>query len=585
MGDEQAAKAAGEGGVQGSGGAVPGEHKGGLEEARGARLVRRTPRTARALDPHGIYDARSMARRQHARRRRTLSSLLLLGAVAIAGSAFILRGHEPRVPAWAPARTLLLSQDVAALASLPASVAPDAAASGDTQQSPQVVIAARDGRLAVVDALGMEQSWDASDFPLRAPPLIVRGMAVVGGEDGDLAAFDLASRRLKWRSHGQSAISSRAVFFAAASAAPGPASGAPAPAPAPPALPAAPALAAGAPSNTSAAPSTGSTGAAPTGPPSTSPAEDAVAVGDDSGVVRALRLRDGQPLWSARLGAPCGGGLSVSRVGGGRTLIFVPLLSGGARRGGVAALDARDGRLAWRYPGDERVFAAVSTTPLARAVDGQMRLFCADEAGAVSALDAATGSATGGATARSAPASAPASASSRGVVWKTFLAPIFQAAQPASGGSSDARPFWQRWLSAGGSAVGRGGTGVPGEPMLVSVRAEPLWIVAARGPLLLVAGNDGGVRALEARSGRLAWVVEAGEAPIALLNAPAGRLGSSVVVVTPHAVERLSAEDGRRLSRFEWGDGAGRAQAAASTRSHLFVAGRQLQIFSWAAAP
>ena len=287
-------------------------------------------------------------------------------------------------------------------------------------------------------------------------------------------------------------------------------------------------------------------------------------VGDDGGVVRALRLRDGQPVWSVRLSAPCGGGLSVSRVSGGRTLIFVPLLSGAAQRGGVVALDARNGRLAWRYPSDERVFAALPTTPIARAVGGRMRLFCADDAGTISALDAATGR-------------SPSRAQGD---WKTFLAPLSSSGPASAGASSPSRPFWRRWLGSSGAEA-------EAEPMLVSVRTQPLWIASAGagGPLLLVAGNDGGVRAFEPRSGRLLWSADVGEAPIALLEGPVRNSGASVAIVTPHALERRDAQSGRRLSRSDWGDGVGRAQAAASTRSHLFVAGRQLQVFDWDSAP
>ena len=576
-------------------GADPAQGAGAGEKS--ARLVRRAPRTARALDPHGVYDARSLARRSLARRRRSLSSVLLLIAFVVAGSAFILKGREPRVPEWTPARSVALDLDVTALAAMP-EAAPEV--------SSQVVAATLDGRLAVLDEQGRGQLWDATDFPLRAAPLVARGLAIVGGEDGVLRAFDLASRRLKWHSDSQGrAISGRPALFAAAST-----SAAPTPAPQPsPGATAASATAASATQARAAAAS----------------APEAVAVGDDGGLVRALRLSDGGLLWSARLGAPCGDGLSVARVSGGRTLILVPLLAGGARRGGLAALDARDGKVAWRYPRDERIFAAQLKPPLARAVDGRMRLFCADDAGAVSALDANTGrspastpdspaappsaqGSTQGSTQGSASGSASGSAQgSASGEWKTFLAPLAAGA----GGSSWAGGPWRRWLSPGapaepggagesgfepggaGGAVGApsaqgGGASGPGaaaasEPLLVSVRAPLLWMVAARGPLLLVAGDDGAVRALEARSGRAVWSTGAGEAPLALLRDPSAR-EASLVIVTPHAVERRDAQDGRRLSRFEWGEDVGRAQAATATRAHLFVAARRLLVFDWNAA-
>ena len=531
--------------------AGPSRAEGTTGAAPAPRLVRRAARASRALDPHGIYDARSLARRQLARRRRTLSSLLMLGVASLAAGAFLLARREPRVAAWSPSRVAPLGLDVAALTALPGG-----------EKTSRAIAVARDGRAALVDEQGRAQFWEAGAFSLRAPVLVARGLAIVGGEGGDLWALDLATRRLKWRSRGENAISNRAVFLAALAVRAVPArASTPLASPTPASTPNASGAAL-------ASPASAATASAMAPGPSPVPREvreDAVAVGDDGGVVRALRLRDGKTLWSVRLGAPCGGGLSVSRVSGGRTLIFVPQLSGAARRGGIAALDARNGRLAWRYPRDERVFAATSTTPLARALSGRMRLFCADDAGAISALDAATGR-------------SPARAEGE---WKTFLAPISQDDAAVSGGSqtpSAPRPFWTRWL-------GSGRTGASEEPMLVSVRAEPLWIAGARGPRLLVAGNDGGVRALDARSGRLLWSADVGEAPIALVEAPRRREGAIAVIVTPHALERRDAESGQRLSRTSWGADVGRAQAAASTRWHLFVAGRQLQVFDWASAP
>ncbi len=523
------------------------------------RLVRRAPRTARALDPHGVYDARSMARRQLARRRRSLSSVLLLIAFFVAGSLFILKGREPRVPEWAPSRNAPLDVDVTALAALPEPASSSAPS--------QVLAATLDGRLALLDEQGRAlSSWDTADFPLRAPPLIARGLAITGGEDGVLRAFDLTSHLLKWHSEGSSGISGRAVLFTTSS----------------PSAAATP-LAQAAPTSASRARSQSAPEATAT-PSASSSAQEAVAVSDDGGQVRALRLSDGKVLWSVELGAPCGDGLSVTRVSGGRTLILVPLLAGAARRGGVVALEARDGAIAWRYPGDERIFAAGLKPPLVRAVDGRMRLFCADDAGAVSALDAATG--------RSPASSAenPASRSGAGE-WKTFLSPLASGARGAS-----TNPL-RRWLSPGEPSTEATPDAEPGaqeanrsalnplaEAALVSVRVPLLWVSAAQGPLLVVAGNDGGVRALDARSGREAWSTGAGEAPVALLRDPLSRDTASIVIVTPHTVERRDAGDGRRLSRFEWGEDVGRAQAATATSSCLFVAARRLLVFRWASA-
>ena len=39
-------------------------------------------------------------------------------------------------------------------------------------------------------------------------------------------------------------------------------------------------------------------------------------MGDDGGVVRALRRRDGREVWRARLGAPCGDGLAAVEAAG-----------------------------------------------------------------------------------------------------------------------------------------------------------------------------------------------------------------------------------------------------------------------------
>jgi outer membrane protein assembly factor BamB len=529
-------------------------------------MVRRTPRTARALDPQGIYDARSLARRQAARRRRTASTLFLLALGAALGAASIFKGREARVPSWQPERAIDIGLESVALAPasvFPLSPPPRPSATPRTPRTEQrattgareaaLVVSGRDGRMAIVHTGGTAavSTWRASDFSLRSPALIARDgtrtIAVVGGEDGVARAFNLATRREIWKSVGASPISGRPVLLDS-------------PAPF---------------SNTSV--------------PGAKPSSQLIAVGDDGGVVRALRLHDGQVMWSVRLGAPCGDGLSWARVRGGRALIFVPLLSGGGRRGGVAAVDAASGRVAWRFPRDERVFAATSAPPLPRSLDGRTRLFCADTAGTVVALDAALG--------RS-PLATQASSNSRARgsgEWKAFLAPLLS---PAPSGSK-----WRDSLGAGstasslarepalpGAAVLPGaltpeaGEGEASRALLVSVRLEPLWVSARRGPLLLVAGNDGGVRAFEARSGRPAWGAAARESPVALLQAPPLEGVATIAVVTPHSVERRSAEDGRTLARFEWREDEGTARCAAATPTHLVVGGEELILFPWASS-
>ena len=108
-----------------------------------------------------------------------------------------------------------------------------------------------------------------------------------------------------------------------------------------------------------------------------------VAVGDSDGLVASLNASDGKTLWTTNLGGPIGNALVATRDG-----LLVPTLASGVWRGGLVCLDARSGRVKWRYPSDRHAAAGVAA---ALWDEGSNRVYWNNDEGVVACLDAQNG--------------------------------------------------------------------------------------------------------------------------------------------------------------------------------------------------
>src|SRR5690606_25926163 len=100
----------------------------------------------------------------------------------------------------------------------------------------------------------------------------------------------------------------------------------------------------------------------------------------------------------------------------------------------------------------------------------------------------------------------------------------------------------------------------------VLLRAEPLWHRMASGGRLIVGGNDGGVRCLDAANGRIRWVFDAGAAvrcqPIAAQRRVDGVQRELIIVATDDdRVYAVDAYDGSEVCRFRTKGAAGAGNA------------------------
>jgi outer membrane protein assembly factor BamB len=182
-------------------------------------------------------------------------------------------------------------------------------------------------------------------------------------------------------------------------------------------------------------------------------------VGNDDGTVVALEAGNGRLLWRQKGSTPVGNALTATDGTAGPARAFVPLLGGLGSSGGLWCLDVRTGRTLWRAdlnaahlpaPAFEMVPAAKS------GAQGQGRVYTPGDDGAIFCLDMVSGR----------------------KIWKTFVRPV------------------------------------PGSPTdsAVVLRGEPLLKAYPWGTCLIVGGNDGGVRCLDVRDGRVLWTFDAGAA-------------------------------------------------------------------------
>jgi outer membrane protein assembly factor BamB len=359
------------------------------------------------LDPQGLYGTRTAQRRRAVRRRRRAQNVLLFVSFVALLVFGIWRWRTTRHSASGASSNLQLSAQPSA---------------PPTFSGASLLVPTFDGNLLSIDnaakkasAVSSSRTLLSADFPLRVQPLATGSSVVVVSEDGTVFFLDNDTVRWKWRS--SSSVTTRPVVVRVLdSAAVQPAA------------------------------ATGQRNFALLPRKTTAPPSQIVVTGNDAGMIVALNVRNGAPVWKRDLGAPIGNGLSA--LG---TKIYVPLLSGAKTRGGVVCLDARSGAVLWRA----ETGAACLPTPAVGATLAAgkgVRVFVTADNGSVICLDANSGKR----------------------LWKIFVRPLPANAQDEA-------------------------VVLRGEPLLKSYR----W-----GARLFIGGNDGALRCLEVRQGRELWRYE-----------------------------------------------------------------------------
>ena len=265
-----------------------------------------------------------------------------------------------------------------------------------------LLVPTESGNLLAVDATrGTARQSFATAFPLRAQPLVVKDVAFVPCQDGTLYAVAWRTGHLLWSHATGVAMTTRPVYAQALvpDAAPTPAATpqmgvTPAPLGTPTASSTPPESAT--PTSTvtpGATPASLGSISTPTPTPAPPQATGLVIAGNDEGNLMALRASNGEVVWQRAASGPIGCGLTATRDATGRALVLIPLLGGVAARGGLWCLDARTGVPVWKFPQDNKSFAAQLPAP---AVDGNgtdaaNRVYGADDSGAVVCLDLKTG--------------------------------------------------------------------------------------------------------------------------------------------------------------------------------------------------
>lgn len=417
------------------------------------------PSTARpsgaTLDPYGIYGARTATRLRDSQRRRRSQNLMVFSILLIICASVVVAWKTRRINTDWPQSRRALSVPVA---NAPVWIDPKKGEGG------VLLVAGEDGRLIKTDAFVGPESSAArvektvlleADFPLRAP-LIWKETAFVPCEDGILYAVSWRERKLIWRQRFDAALSSQPALM-------------------------------------------------------TVNKKPVIIAGSDAGLMLALDAATGRVLWRARLPAPIGNGLTAVESSPspteakGAARVLVPLLGGAAMRGGLWCLDGSSGKVLWRFPKDVRVEA----TQLSAVITDAGKVFGANDAGAVYALDLQSGNYN---------SKAVSASSSTANGWKTFIRPLKDADQEQT----------------------------------TLLRAAPVLVPTGNtGANLVLGGNDGGVRCLNAADGKLLWQAET-DAPISALISVQGAGGRASVLVCNRSRELilLDSETGGIIRKF-----------------------------------
>jgi len=289
-----------------------------------------------ALDPYGIYGARTASRLRDSRRRRRSQSVFLIFVVIALVFAAVAAFKTRRIYTESASARRELAMPV---------LAPPVWINANSSGAGVLLVAGEDGRLLKIEDVSVPNVSPAesektvlleTDFPLHAP-LIVGESAFVPCEDGVLYAVSWRQRKLLWRQRFDAALTSQPALI-------------------------------------------------------TINKKAVIVAGSDSGLLLALDAASGKTVWKVRLPAPIGNSLIAvaPESAAGRARVLVPLLGGVAMRGGLWCLDGATGKILWRFPKDARVEA----TQVAAPVVDEMRekIYAGNDVGAIFSLDLQTGS-------------------------------------------------------------------------------------------------------------------------------------------------------------------------------------------------
>ena len=430
------------------------------------------------LDPHGIYGTRTSYRLRAAQRRQTVQTLFVLGfLLALAVGLF----------SWAR-RVVPIASDWTQ--PLPAAPSAPSVLLGGAESA--LLVPTRSGSLLSVNAdSGAGKTLFAAASPLRAEPLVTGQTVFVPCEDGTLFAVDRRDGSVQWQHQTRSAMTTRPALVRVALPvrAEPPMSAAAAPSNAAASAPNSPATSsASVPAPVAASASVAASAASVASPtaPTQTEMRPIVIVGNDSGEIVALEAGSGKLLWRQAARAPVGDGLAVGSEAAGTARVFVPLLGGAGARGGLLCLDARSGHILWGRGRD--LIAAHLAAPVVGAIEknGHERVFCGGDDGSVLCLDARSGR----------------------ILWKVFAQRLPEKAGTTNASRDSAANSETSSAAAGDTPLG--GAAAGGEAILL--RGEPLLKTYRWGTQLVLGGNDGAVRCLDARDGRLLWTFDAGAA-------------------------------------------------------------------------
>lgn len=391
------------------------------------------------LDPQGIYGTRSARRQSQLRRRRQAQNAVLWGLGIIAGLALVRWALQPRTSIAATGQSLQLPFR-------PASA--PLAASGPNGVS-ELFFTSQSG--------GLWRARTQNDEPISSPirlhrgavapaasPLLTANQIFWPGGDGKLSALNRATGQEQWSAELTSTLIAQPALVKVGS-------------------------------------------------------RFVVVAGDDTGHLAAFEAKSGALVWKKSLGGALGAGIGVlspqnalpnaapSKAPGAGLL--VPLLPGGATRGGLVCLDATTGALRWRFPSDARSQSAGTATP---ATLGSRVFWCNDE-GAIFCFEGLTGR----------------------KIWKRF------AARSPNG---------------------------PDAP-LVMLRGAP--VVARDAGVVAVGGNDGELRAFDLETGAPRWSQNLG-GPLRFAAQNLVFEGKNALLATGDsaAIHIFDARDGTLLRRW-----------------------------------
>ncbi len=350
------------------------------------------------------------------------------------------------------------------------------------------------GRSATLLRLPLAEAWrrDFDKTAFAAGPVIAGGAVYVGDLDGGFHALDLATGADRWTRRIDGA-----GFTSAAAAAPDPA------------LP--------------------------------------LVVGDDVGMVRGLDRATGETQWEYATEGEISGGPTILVDGGGPRVLV------GSQDASLSCLDQAPGKLLWKHSIADQIRCAPT---VARTPAGD-RVFLAGCDGRLHILDAATGKEAAAIEIGGPTGTTPAVSGSRvlfgteggaffaidflepAVAWRKQPAGNAQAYRSSAAVVGDLAIVGTRGRAVEAFAIADGTTrwrqprrgAVDASPVVVTATGSEADPLTPPRPVVIVADAKGGVAALEAGTGELAWEFDAG-----------GGFGSGAAVAAGRVV--IASDDG-----------------------------------------